>query len=65
LCFAFLFHQDPVLFSGSLRSNLDPFRAHTDEECMTALSRVQVRNFDVFVGFSVVDTSVDESFCMD
>jgi ABC-type multidrug transport system fused ATPase/permease subunit len=29
--------QDPVMFSGSLRSNLDPFHLHSDEEIWTAL----------------------------
>ena len=29
--------QDPVLFAGSLRVNLDPFEAHSDEELWRAL----------------------------
>ena len=29
--------QDPVLFSGSLRSNLDPFAAHTDQDLWRVL----------------------------
>ncbi|KAI6093911.1 canalicular multispecific organic anion transporter 1 [Hypoxylon rubiginosum] len=32
--------QDPVLFPGSLRENLDPLEQHTDEECKKALVRV-------------------------
>ncbi|KAG8631611.1 hypothetical protein KVT40_000751 [Elsinoe batatas] len=32
--------QDPVLFPGSLRHNLDPVEAHTDEECAAVLERV-------------------------
>ncbi|KAF4548072.1 ABC transporter-like protein 8 [Elsinoe fawcettii] len=32
--------QDPVLFPGSLRHNLDPVEAHTDEECAVVLERV-------------------------
>ncbi|RKP02430.1 hypothetical protein CXG81DRAFT_10769 [Caulochytrium protostelioides] len=29
--------QDPVLFSGTLRSNMDPFDTHTDDDIMRAL----------------------------
>lgn len=31
--------QDPVVFSGTLRSNLDPFAEHTDEEMWECLTR--------------------------
>ncbi|EME46797.1 hypothetical protein DOTSEDRAFT_70690 [Dothistroma septosporum NZE10] len=32
--------QDPVLFPGSMRQNLDPVNEHTDEECELVLRRV-------------------------
>ena len=32
--------QDPVLFSGTIRSNLDPFEEYSDERLMDVLSRV-------------------------
>lgn len=32
--------QDPVLFSGTLRSNLDPFQRHSDNELYSALEQV-------------------------
>ena len=35
----FLF-QDPVLFSGTLRKNLDPFDESTDEDLWNALEEV-------------------------
>lgn len=34
--------QDPTLFTGTLRSNLDPFELFTNEEIFTALRRVQL-----------------------
>jgi len=34
--------SDPTLFTGTIRSNLDPFGLFTDEEIFTALRRVQL-----------------------
>jgi len=34
--------QDPTLFTGTIRSNLDPFGLFTDEEIFTALRRTQL-----------------------
>ncbi|WVW80972.1 hypothetical protein I302_102963 [Kwoniella bestiolae CBS 10118] len=34
--------QDAVLFSGTVRENLDPFNEHTDEELLDALARVNL-----------------------
>lgn len=35
--------QNAVLFSGTIRDNLDPFGQHTDEECEEALHAVRIR----------------------
>eukprot|EP01062_Namystynia_karyoxenos_P068259 TRINITY_DN6263_c1_g1_i1.p1 TRINITY_DN6263_c1_g1~~TRINITY_DN6263_c1_g1_i1.p1 ORF type:complete len:1471 (+),score=387.48 TRINITY_DN6263_c1_g1_i1:72-4415(+) len=35
--------QEPVLFGGSLRENVDPFREHSDEEVWQALGASQLR----------------------
>ena len=36
--------QDPVLFSGTLRMNLDPFDEYTDSQLWTALERAHLRH---------------------
>nr|XP_020443413.1 LOW QUALITY PROTEIN: multidrug resistance-associated protein 4-like [Monopterus albus] len=36
--------QDPVLFTGSVRKNLDPFNQHTDEQLWNALQEVQLKS---------------------
>ncbi|XP_054998160.1 ATP-binding cassette sub-family C member 4 isoform X1 [Sorex araneus] len=35
--------QEPVLFTGTMRKNLDPFNEHADEELWNALSEVQLK----------------------
>ncbi|XP_074597278.1 ATP-binding cassette sub-family C member 4-like [Brevipalpus obovatus] len=35
--------QDPVIFAGTVRNNLDPFREHDDADIWTALGDVQLK----------------------
>ncbi|KAM8798712.1 multidrug resistance-associated protein 1 isoform 1-T1 [Eudromia elegans] len=37
--------QDPVVFSGSLRMNLDPFEQHSDEDIWRSLELAHLKNF--------------------
>lgn len=37
--------QQPILFSGTLRYNLDPFNHYSDEQCLRALEDVQLKQF--------------------
>ena len=37
--------QDPVLFSGTLRTNLDPFHRHTDDGLWLALEHAHLKEF--------------------
>ncbi|CAF1203015.1 unnamed protein product [Didymodactylos carnosus] len=36
--------QQPILFAGTLRYNLDPFEQFTDEQCLLALESVQLKH---------------------
>ncbi|XDB55930.1 hypothetical protein AB1E18_009393 [Capra hircus] len=35
--------QDPIVFTGTMRENLDPFNEHTDEELWNVLEEVQLK----------------------
>jgi hypothetical protein len=37
--------KDPVLFSGTLRMNLDPFKEHSDEKLWEALEHAHLKEY--------------------
>ena len=43
--YACTFTQDPVLFSGNLRMNLDPFESYSDDEIWRALRNAHLSNY--------------------
>lgn len=38
----FCVRQDPILFGGSVRENLDPFEQHLEEQLWDALTQAQM-----------------------
>ncbi|KAG5940992.1 hypothetical protein E4U53_007510 [Claviceps sorghi] len=49
--------QDPTLFTGTIRSNLDPFDQYTDEQVFEALRRVQLIGPDEVLNNNAAATS--------
>ncbi|OXA46434.1 Multidrug resistance-associated protein 4 [Folsomia candida] len=47
--------QDPVLFSGSMRSNLDPFDQYPDQDLWESLEEVELKNDIPALDFKVSD----------
>ncbi|KAJ8978760.1 hypothetical protein NQ317_017483 [Molorchus minor] len=48
--------QDPVLFTGSLRSNIDPFGEFTDEDLWKALDKLHLKNLVPSLDFEITDS---------
>ena len=56
--------QDPVLFSGTLRKNLDPFSEYTDEALWNALESVKLKESvsDLTAGLDSILTEGGSNF---
>ncbi|XP_025154543.1 multidrug resistance-associated protein 5 isoform X3 [Harpegnathos saltator] len=60
--------QDPILFSGTIKSNLDPFQQHADSDIWNALEKTQMKDkvslmpgkLDASVAFGGNNLSVGE-----
>merc|ERR1712205_476 len=39
-----MIQQDPFMFAGTVRTNLDPFEEHTDEEVWSVIEKVGLKN---------------------
>ncbi|KAI0433041.1 multidrug resistance-associated protein, partial [Xylaria sp. FL1042] len=52
--------QDPTLFTGSIRTNLDPFDLYTDEEIFSALRKVHLIGTSESLPVSATETTFPE-----
>ncbi|XP_023013490.2 probable multidrug resistance-associated protein lethal(2)03659 [Leptinotarsa decemlineata] len=54
--------QDPILFSGVLRSNIDPAEEHSDESIWKALNAVGATHFVKNLGERITENGLNYSF---
>lgn len=56
----FILPQDPAIFAGTIRSNIDPFTSHPDEDMVNALRLVRFPGSDE-EGTGILQVAVDEN----
>jgi len=54
----FILPQDPAIFAGSIRTNLDPFATHKDHELVKALELIKFPG--IRQGVQILDEAVNE-----
>jgi len=52
--------QDPVLFSGTVKTNLDPFNQHSNDKLMDVLGRVGLYSTDSSCAIKSLDDGVEQ-----
>jgi len=53
--------QDPILFCGTIRSNIDPLKRYSDTEIWTALEKVQMKNSLTSLDQAISDNGLNYS----
>ncbi|KAF5294168.1 hypothetical protein FQR65_LT10879 [Abscondita terminalis] len=62
--------QDPILLSGTIRSNLDPYANHSDEVLWNALNEVEIKNLvesldhEIYEGNSEFSVGEKQLLCL-
>eukprot|EP00916_Digyalum_oweni_P008083 GHVL01013527.1.p1 GENE.GHVL01013527.1~~GHVL01013527.1.p1 ORF type:complete len:1441 (-),score=279.03 GHVL01013527.1:18-4340(-) len=56
--------QDPVLFTGTIRFNLDPFSNYSDEDVWEALERAHLKDLIIPLGLSAIVEENGQNFSM-
>ncbi|KAJ8978758.1 hypothetical protein NQ317_017481 [Molorchus minor] len=49
--------QDPILFTGTIRANIDPMNLHEDEEVWSAINKVNLRHLITSLDLQIKDSS--------
>ncbi|KAJ8927840.1 hypothetical protein NQ314_019642 [Rhamnusium bicolor] len=53
--------QDPIMFAGTIRSNIDPLQKYTDEEIWKTIHKIQLENMIPSLDYTITDNNSDFS----